>query len=53
MVAAVTAMNPKTVVTMLRSVPAATRDPTSEIAEIALVADINGVCRSGGTRVMT
>jgi hypothetical protein len=28
-------------------------EPTSEIPEIALVADINGVCRSGGTREIT
>jgi hypothetical protein len=33
--------------------PAATSDPTREIPEIALVADMSGVWRSGGTRVMT
>ena len=32
--------------------PVTTSDPTSEIAAIALVADMSGVCRSGGTRVM-
>ena len=33
--------------------PAATSEPTSEMPEIALVADISGVCSSGGTRVIT
>ena len=30
-----------------------TIDPTSEMPEMALVADISGVCRSAGTRVIT
>ena len=33
--------------------PAATSEPTSEMPEMALVADISGVCSSGGTLVMT
>ena len=52
-VAAVTAMKPSMVLTVLRPAPAATSEPTSEMPEIALVADISGVCSSGGTRVMT
>src|SRR6266850_906329 len=52
-VAAATAMNPRMVASSLRLEPAITSEPTSEIAEIALVADINGVCRRGGTREMT
>ena len=31
----------------------ATSEPTSEMPEMALVADMSGVCSSGGTRVMT
>ena len=53
MVAEATAMVPSTVLTVPWSDPAATSDPTSEIPEIALVADMSGVCSSGGTRVMT
>jgi len=30
-----------------------TIEPTSEMPEIAFVADINGVCKSGGTREIT
>jgi hypothetical protein len=33
--------------------PARTRDPMSEMPEMALVADMSGVWRSGGTRLMT
>ena len=33
--------------------PAATSEPTSEMPEIAFVADISGVCSSGGTCVIT
>ena len=33
--------------------PAATSEPTSEMPEMAFVADMSGVCSSGGTRVMT
>src|SRR5687768_7446671 len=53
MVAVVTARVPRMVLTALRPAPAATSDPTSEMPEIALVADINGVCSSGGTRAIT
>src|SRR5688500_16051649 len=53
MVAAVTAMKPSQVATSPRSEPASTSEPTSEIPEMALVADISGVCSSGGTRVIT
>src|SRR5918996_114190 len=52
-VAQTTAMNPRTVLTVLYSAPAVTIEPTSEMPEIALVADINGVCSSGGTREIT
>ena len=31
----------------------ATSEPTRLMAEIAFVADMSGVCRSGGTRVIT
>ncbi len=48
-VAAVTAMNPKVALIQPRSAPAATSDPTSEMPEMAFVADINGVCNSAGT----
>ena len=33
--------------------PAVTIEPTSEMPEIALVADIKGVCSNGGTREIT
>ncbi len=32
--------------------PAMISEPISEMPEMALVADMSGVCRSGGTRVM-
>jgi hypothetical protein len=48
-----TAMKPSMVLTVLYLAPAVTMEPTSEIPEIAFVADINGVCSSGGTREMT
>ena len=51
-VAAVTATKPSIVLTVPRSEPAATSEPTSEMPEIAFVADMSGVCSSGGTRVM-
>ena len=53
MVEAVTAMNPSAVLSGLYPAPATTSDPISEIPEIALVADISGVCRRGETREMT
>src|SRR3954465_5842972 len=52
-VAEVTATKPRMVATCPWSEPAATNEPTSEMPEIALVADINGVCSRGGTRVIT
>src|SRR5579872_7186177 len=33
--------------------PAMTREPISEMPEMALVADMSGVCSSGGTREIT
>jgi len=33
--------------------PATTNEPIREIPEMALVADISGVCSKGGTREMT
>ena len=39
-VAQTTAMNPRMVATLLRCEPAATSDPTSEMPEIAFVADM-------------
>ena len=33
--------------------PAKTSEPMSEMPEMALVADMSGVCSSGGTRLMT
>src|SRR5262245_39850645 len=41
---AATAMTPRTVVTGVFCSPAMMRDPTTAMAEIALVSDINGVC---------
>ena len=52
-VAQVTAIKPSVVLSVLCCAPAATSEPTSEIPEIALVADIRGVCRSEGTREIT
>ena len=40
-----TAMKPRIVLTVLYCAPAVTIEPTSEIPEIALVADIRGVCK--------
>jgi len=48
-----TAINPSTVATVPCPDPAITIEPTREIPEIAFVADIKGVCSSGGTREMT
>ncbi len=52
-VAAVTAIVPSTVLTTLRPAPAATSDPTSEMPEMAFVADMSGVWRSGGNCELT
>ena len=52
-VAQTTAMKPRMVARRPYCPPAATIEPTSEIPEIAFVADMSGVCSSGGTRVMT
>ena len=51
-VAAVTATTPSVTLDALRLAPAATNEPTSEMPEMALVADISGVCNSAGTLVM-
>ena len=48
-----TAMNPRIVLTVLYLAPAVTMEPTSEMPEIAFVADIKGVCSKGGTREIT
>ena len=48
-----TAIKPRIVLTVLYSAPAVTMEPTSEIPDIALVADIRGVCSRGGTREIT
>ena len=52
-VAAVTATTPRIVLVRLYFAPAVTIDPISEMPEIAFVADMSGVWRSGGTREMT
>src|SRR5829696_4134298 len=52
-VAHITAMKPRIVLTLLYCAPAVTIEPTREMPEIALVADIKGVCSSGGTREIT
>jgi len=52
-VAHTTAMKPRIVLSVLYRAPAVTIDPTSEMPEIALVADINGVCSNGGTLEIT
>ena len=46
-------MVPITVVTGLSLAPVTIRAPTTQIAEIALVAAISGVCSRGGTLWMT
>ena len=43
MVAAVTATNPSIVLRVVYCAPAVTIEPTSEMPEMALVADISGV----------
>src|SRR5215510_8997342 len=52
-IAEMTAMNPRNLLTSLYFPPAVRIDPTTDIAEIAFVADIKGVCKSGGTREIT
>jgi hypothetical protein len=49
----VTATNPRIVLTAVWCAPAVTNDPTRDIPEIALVADMSGVCNRGGTREIT
>src|SRR5580765_4953833 len=44
-----TATKPNSVQTQLCISPQTTREPTNEMPDRALVADIKGVCRSGGT----
>src|ERR1035437_3645637 len=53
LVAAITAMNPKTAASVLLCSPTSTIAPTTAIASKALVSDINGVCSSGETRRIT
>ena len=53
MVAVVTAIKPRMCATGERVAPASTSEPISEMPEMALVADISGVCSRGGTRLMT
>src|SRR5262245_16985991 len=52
-IAEVTAIKPRNLLRSLYLPPAVRIEPTTEIAEMALVADINGVCNRGGTREMT
>src|SRR5262245_19177576 len=51
--AEVTAMQPRNLLTSLYFPPAVRIEPTTEIAEMALVPDINGVCNRVGTREIT
>src|ERR1019366_4133366 len=51
-IAQTTATKPRIVESRPYCPPAATIAPTSEMPEIALVADISGVCSNGGTRWM-
>src|ERR1039458_1883723 len=53
LVAATTAMNPKTAASVLLCSPTSTIAPTTAIASNALVSDINGVCSRGETRRIT
>src|SRR5208282_1778963 len=53
LVAATTAMNPKTAASVLLCSPTSTIAPTTAIASKALVSDINGVCSRGETRRIT
>ena len=53
LVAATTAMNPKTAESVLLCSPTSTMAPTTAIASRALVSDINGVCSKGETRRIT
>src|SRR5439155_9894804 len=48
-----TAMKPRMMLSQSCISPATTREPISEMPEMALVADISGVCSRGGTREMT
>jgi len=50
---AVTATAPRMVLSGVFCSPAMTIEPTTVIAEMALVSDISGVCNSGETRRMT
>jgi len=51
--AQITAIVPRTVLRVLSSAPAMAMEPTSEMAEMALVSDMSGVWSSGLTRRMT
>src|SRR5262245_54701383 len=48
-----TAMKPSMILSQSCISPTTTREPISEMPEMALVADISGVCSRGGTREMT
>ena len=49
----VTARKPRKVLSRSYWAPAITNEPINEMPEIALVADMSGVCSNGGTREMT
>ena len=53
MVASVTAPNASRVVSVECSEPAETRAPIKVMPEMALLPDISGVCRVGGTLLMS
>ena len=48
-----TAIAPSTVASVPWPPPASSNDPTNEIAEMAFVSDISGVCNRPGTLVIT
>ena len=48
-----TAMKPRMILAQSCISPTTTREPISEMPEMALVADMSGVCSKGGTREMT
>lgn len=52
-VAQVTARKPRKLLSVPCPEPATTSEPTSEMPEMAFVADISGVCSSGGMREST
>jgi len=46
-------MPPRTMLSDVSARPRMASEPTRLMAEMALVSDINGVCKSGETRLMT